>query len=60
MLSKRGQEIIRNVRRIPDRVDTLPDPPRLVEGITPAFAPADVFEQFERYAKLFHEIFGGN
>lgn len=59
VLSKRGQEIIRNVRRIPDRVDTLPDPPRLVEGVTPVFAPAEVFEEFERYAKTFHEIFGG-
>jgi iron(III) transport system substrate-binding protein len=59
MLSKRGQEIIQSLRRIPDRVDTLPDPPRLVEGITPAFAPNEVFEEFERYVKVFHEIFGG-
>jgi iron(III) transport system substrate-binding protein len=60
ILSKKGQDIIRAVRRIPDRMDTLPDPPRLVEGITPAFAPPDVFEQFERYAKLFQETFAGN
>jgi iron(III) transport system substrate-binding protein len=59
VLSKKGQEIIRNVKRIPDRIDTLPDPPSLVEGITPAFAPQEVFEEFERYAKIFHEIFGG-
>lgn len=58
-LSKKGQEILQSLRRIPDRIDTLPDPPRLVEGITPAFAPAEVFEEFERYAKLFHEVFGG-
>jgi iron(III) transport system substrate-binding protein len=60
ILSKKGQDIIRAVRRIPDRMDSLPDPPRLVEGITPAFAPPDVFEQFERYAKLFQETFAGN
>jgi iron(III) transport system substrate-binding protein len=59
ILSKKGQEIIRDLKRIPDRNDTLPDPPGLVQGITPAFAPTEVFEEFERYAKLFHEIFGG-
>lgn len=59
VLSKRGQEIMRSFRRIPDRVDTLPDPPRLVEGIKPAFAPAEVFEDFDRWIKLFREIFGG-
>jgi len=59
VLSKKGQEIIQSLRRIPDRIDTLPDPPRLVEGITPAFAPTEVFEEFERYAKLFHDVFGG-
>ena len=59
VLSKKGQEIIQSLRRIPDRIDTLPDPPRLVEGITPAFAPTEVFEEFERYARLFHEVFGG-
>ena len=41
------------------RNGTLPDPPSLVQGITPAFAPTEVFEEFERYAKLFHESFGG-
>jgi iron(III) transport system substrate-binding protein len=58
-LSKRGQEIIRDVNRIPDRIDVLPKQSRLVEGITPVFAPVDVIENFERYAKTFHEIFGG-
>jgi hypothetical protein len=37
----------------------LPKQSRLVEGITPVFAPVDVIENFERYAKTFHEIFGG-
>jgi iron(III) transport system substrate-binding protein len=58
-LSKRGQEIIRDVNRIPDRIDVMPKQARLVEGITPVFAPVEVIENFERYAKTFHEIFGG-
>jgi iron(III) transport system substrate-binding protein len=58
-LSKRGQEIMRDVNRIPDRVDVLPLQPRLVEGIKPVFAPVDVIENFERYAKMFSDIFGG-
>jgi iron(III) transport system substrate-binding protein len=59
ILSKRGQELIRGMNRIPDRIDTPPDQARLIEGIKPAFAPTEVLEEFERYAKLFHEIFGG-
>ena len=59
VLSKRGQELIRGMGRIPDRIDTPPEQARLVEGIKPAFAPPEVFEDFERYAKIFHEIFGG-
>ena len=38
---------------------TPPDQPRLIENIKPAFAPAEVLDNFERYAKLFHDIFGG-
>jgi iron(III) transport system substrate-binding protein len=59
VLSKRGQELIRGMNRIPDRIDTPPDQARLIEGIKPAFAPTEVLEEFERYAKIFHEIFGG-
>ncbi|MGH7824016.1 MAG: hypothetical protein ACREQ7_02380 [Candidatus Binatia bacterium] len=48
------------MNRIPDRIDTPPDQPRLIEGIKPAFAPKEVLlEEFERYAKIFHEVFGG-
>jgi len=42
MLSKRGQELIRGMNRIPDRVDTPPEQARLIEGIKPAFAPASM------------------
>jgi iron(III) transport system substrate-binding protein len=59
VLSKRGQELIRGMSRIPDRTDTPPEQARLIDGIKPAFAPTEVLEEFERYAKTFHEIFGG-
>jgi iron(III) transport system substrate-binding protein len=59
VLSKRGQEVIRAMNRIPDRIDVSPVQARLIEGIKPAFAPVEVLENFERYAKQFHEIFGG-
>jgi hypothetical protein len=39
-------------------VDTPPEQPRLIEGIKPAFAPTEVLDNFERYAKMFDEMFG--
>jgi iron(III) transport system substrate-binding protein len=59
VLSKRGQELIRGMNRIPDRTDVAPSQARLIEGIKPVFAPAEVLDNFERYGKMFHEIFGG-
>jgi len=59
LLSKKGQEILRSLRRIPDRIDTPPDPPRLIEGIRPAITSPEVFDDFDRYIRLFNEIFGG-
>jgi len=59
VLSKRGQELVRGMNRIPDRIDTPPEQTRFIEGIKPAFAPTEVLENFEGYAKTFHEIFGG-
>ena len=59
VLSKRGQELIRGMNRIPDRTDTPPEQARFIEGVKPAFAPTEVFEAFERHAKIFHDIFGG-
>ncbi len=58
MLSQKGQEVVRGLKRIPDRSDTPPDPPNLIQGITPAFTAADVYDNFDRYIKLFQEIFG--
>jgi iron(III) transport system substrate-binding protein len=57
VLSKRGQELIRGMNRIPDRIDTMPLQARLMENIKPVFAPAEVLDDFPRYAKMFDEIF---
>ena len=57
VLSKRGQEVIRGMNRIPDRIDTPPDQARLTENIKPAFAPAEVLDNFERYATMVQKIF---
>jgi iron(III) transport system substrate-binding protein len=56
-LSKRGQELVRGMNRIPDRIDTPPEQARLMEGIKPVFAPPEVLEDFQRYGKMFEEIF---
>lgn len=58
VLSKRGQELVRGMNRIPDRIDTPPEQTRLMEGIKPAFAPIEVLEEFAKYGKMFDEIFG--
>jgi iron(III) transport system substrate-binding protein len=59
VLSKRGQELVRGMSRIPDRIDTPPEQARFIEVSNPVFAPTEVLEDFERYAKMFHDIFGG-
>ena len=58
MLSQRGQEVVRALKRIPDRSDTPPDPPTLLQGVTPAFTAPEVYDDFDRYIKLYQEIFG--
>lgn len=60
VLSKTGQETIRAQRRVPDRVDVLPDPPKLAQGFTAVFTAEQVYEDFDRYVKQFQEIFGKN
>ena len=57
-LSKKGQELFRSLRRIPDRVDTPPDPPNLLQGMVPSFTDPEIYDDFDRYIKLFEEIFG--
>lgn len=60
VLSKTGQEIIRAQRRIPDRIDTPPDPARLIDGINPVFGSAEMYGDYNRYIKLFQETFAAN
>lgn len=52
-----GQDVLRSLKRIPDRIDTPPDPPRLIEGIRPAVTSAAIYEDFDRYVRLFNETF---
>ena len=58
MLSQKGQEVARLLRRIPDRIDTPPDPPTLLQGVVPAFTAPEIYDNFDHYIKLFQEIFG--
>ena len=58
VLSKAGQETIRAQRRVPDRIDVLPDPPKLAQGFTPVFTADEVYANFDRYVKLFQDTFG--
>ena len=60
LLSKAGQEVLRAQKRIPDRVDTAPELPRLIEGIKPVFGSPEMYGDFNRYIKLFQETFGVN
>jgi iron(III) transport system substrate-binding protein len=60
VLSKAGQELLRAQKRIPDRIDTPPNPARLIEGIRPVFGSADMYGDFNRYIKLFQEVFTVN
>lgn len=60
MLSKAGQEILRAQKRIPDRIDTPPELPRLIEGIKPVFGSPEIYADHNRYIKLFQEIFSTN
>jgi hypothetical protein len=59
-LSQKGQEVFRALRRIPDRVDTPPDPSTLLKGVTPAFTAPEIYDDLDRHIKLFQEIFGAN
>ena len=58
-LSKKGEALFRSLRRIPARVDTPPDPPNLLDGVVPSFTDPEIYDDFDRYIKLFEEIFGG-
>jgi iron(III) transport system substrate-binding protein len=58
VLSKGGQEVIRAQRRVPDRIDVLPDPPKLAQGFSAVFTADEVYANFDQYVKLFQDTFG--
>jgi iron(III) transport system substrate-binding protein len=60
LLSKAGQGILRAQKRIPDRVDTPPDPARLIDGIKPVFGSREMYNDFNKYIKLFQETLAAN
>jgi iron(III) transport system substrate-binding protein len=60
LLSKPGQEILRAQKRIPDRIDTPPELPRLIEGIKPVFGSPEMYGEYNRYIKLYQETFGAS
>jgi hypothetical protein len=45
-------------RRVLDRTDLLHDPASTRAGFTAVFTPYEVYADFDRYGKLFQEIFG--
>jgi ABC-type Fe3+ transport system substrate-binding protein len=57
VLSKAGQETIRPASRARSH-RRLADPPKLAQGFTSVFTPDEVYADFDRYVKLFQEIFG--
>ncbi len=58
IISKKGQEIIRQFNRIPARPDVLPNPPHLIQGLKlfPPY-PEYLMEKYDEMVKLFREIF---
>ncbi|HEY3306097.1 MAG TPA: hypothetical protein VGL70_21465 [Candidatus Binatia bacterium] len=42
---------------MPDRTDVLPDPPKPAQGFTAVFTPDEAYADFDRYVKLFQNIF---
>jgi len=58
MLSKDGQQILRQVNRIPTHPEVLPDPPRLRQGFDFIIVdPVKYNDEIDRYAKVWHDWF---
>jgi len=60
LLSQEAAKMIQGFHRIPDRVDVPPDPPSLIRGAP--ILPSDLVlvKDYDRYVKLFREIFHQN
>jgi iron(III) transport system substrate-binding protein len=60
VLSRKGQEVIRDVKRIPCRSDVLPDPARLVKGLK--FQPMPdkyLSKNYDKVDKQFNDLMKG-
>ncbi len=59
VLSKKAQEMIREMRRIPSRGDVKPAAPKMDQSkLRLKLVPAEVAESSDRYAEEFRKIFG--
>ena len=59
ILSKRGQEMVREMRRVPSRSDVKPLAPKMDQSkLRLKLVPAEVFANSERYAEEFRKIYG--
>jgi iron(III) transport system substrate-binding protein len=57
VLSREGQEVMAVEGYVPDRIDMIAHNPALLR-IKPVFAVDRIYDEFDRYIKLFEEIFG--
>ena len=57
MLSQEAAKIIQSLNRIPDRIDVPPDPLSLIKGIPILPSDLTLVKDYNRYVKLFREIF---
>ncbi len=57
VLSKKGQMIIRDFRRIPSRSDVEPNPPRLIRGLKLVPSDLTLSENLNKHVKKFEDIF---
>lgn len=58
VLSKEGQEMIRDFNRIGPREDVSPNPPALFQGFRYRVIDPDSYENFPQIVKLYREVFG--
>ncbi len=57
LLSREAAQIIQSFNRIPDRTDVPPDPPSLIKGVPILPSDLSLVKDYNRYVKLFREIF---
>jgi iron(III) transport system substrate-binding protein len=57
VLSKKGMMLLRSFKRIPSRLDVEPVVPRLTKGIKFHPSEPELAEEFDKYARIFQNIF---